>query len=192
MSLLQSIFGPSLKKVYAEVAAETGGDLVESGWLIWKRYKVVRRLGAWTTTLDYYRKVVGDGEAATSYVITRMRPPLVNRDGFQFTVYRRSIFTGIAKLLGMQDVQVGHDGFDRAFVVKTNDESKVKQLFQNNHIRDSIEEQGTVVFEFRGTVEFELSESALQFEVKEDVQDVKRLKDLFDLFDETLHTVFGK
>ena len=43
--------------------------------------------------------------------------PYVNPDGFRFKIYRKSIFTGIGKALGMQDVDIGDEEFDREFVV---------------------------------------------------------------------------
>ena len=57
----------------------------------------------WTVTLDTY--VVSTGK--TSAIYTRMRAPYVNPDGFRFKIYRKSIFTGIGKALGMQDVDIG-------------------------------------------------------------------------------------
>jgi len=68
----------------------------------------------WTITLDTYAVSTGK----TVMFFTRLRAPYVNPDRFRFTIYRRGLFSDIAKWLGMQDVVVGHEDFDRDFIIK--------------------------------------------------------------------------
>ena len=56
-----------------------------------------------------------------------MRAPYVNPEGFRFTIYRKGIFSELGKLLGMQDIEVGDPEFDEAFIIKGNDEFKVRE-----------------------------------------------------------------
>jgi hypothetical protein len=75
-----------------------------------------------------------------------MRAPYLTADGFHFTVYRQSIFSAMGKWLGMQDVTVGYENFDRDFIIKGNDEEKLRQLFSNQKVRELIAAQLEVHF----------------------------------------------
>ena len=59
-----------------------------------------------------------------------MRAPYVNPEGFRFTIYRKGLFSDLGKLLGMQDIEVGDPEFDEAFIIKGNDESKVRDALR--------------------------------------------------------------
>ena len=98
---------------------------------------MIARTGEWTVTFDTY--TVSSGKHSTTY--TRIRAPFENRDGFRFTIYRKTLFSGIGKWLGMQDVEVGHPYFDDAFIIKGNDEGKLRLLFANERIRKLIQAQ---------------------------------------------------
>src|SRR6185436_164275 len=75
-----------------------------------------------------------------------MRAPYVNPGGFRFTVYRKGMFTGLGKLLGMQDVVVGHEPFDEDFVVKGTDEARLRDLFSSERLRTLLSRQPDVKF----------------------------------------------
>ena len=60
---------------------------------------------------------------------TRMRAPYINPEGFRYTIYRKGLFSDLGKLLGMQDIEVGDPEFDEAFIIKANDEGRVRELF---------------------------------------------------------------
>jgi hypothetical protein len=116
-----------------------------------------------------------------------MRAPFVNPDGFRFTVYRKGVFSGLGKLLGMQDIEVGDPGFDEAFIVQGNDEARVRSLLADPKLRAMIADQP----EIRLTVKdsegwfgpsFPEDVDELHFQVVGVIKDVERLKGLFDLF----------
>lgn len=108
------------------------GRFVEGGFLKGDRVEVDH--GEWTVTLDSY--VVTTGKVIIVY--TRMRAPFVNPGGFRFRVYRKSIFSDLGKLFGMQDIEIGDPPFDEDFVVQATDEPSVRQLFANATIRELI------------------------------------------------------
>ena len=128
-------FGPSKDEVWRQLSQEIGAEFVEGGF--WKGSKVQAHVGPWTVTLDTYTE--SSGESHVTY--TRMRAPYVNPEGFRFTIYRKSLFSDLGKLLGMQDIEVGDPEFDEAFIIKGNDESKVRDLFANPKIRQMIQDQ---------------------------------------------------
>ncbi|HEY9226641.1 MAG TPA: hypothetical protein VIP11_08350 [Gemmatimonadaceae bacterium] len=186
MSQLRKWFGPSKDEIWHQLADQIGARFVEGSWT--KGDKVVATHGDWTLTLDTY--VVSTGH--TTMVFTRMRAPYVNPDGFRFTIYRRSIFTELGKMLGMQDVEIGLDPqFDHDFVIKGTDESKLRALFADDAVRTLVAKQP----ELRLTVKddegwfgphFPSGVDELNFAILGVIKDVDRLKDLYELFAATL------
>lgn len=54
--------------------------------------------------------------------MTRMRAPFANCEQVRMRIYRSSIFSGIGKWFGMQDIEVGSLQFDKDFIVQGSDE----------------------------------------------------------------------
>ena len=179
-------FGPSREEIWRRLSEEVGGTFVDGGF--WKDDKVEVAHGDWTVTLDRY--VVSTGKVTVVY--TRMRAPYVNPDGFRFSVYRAGLFSGIGKLLGMQDIEVGHEPFDTDFVVKGNDESKVRRLFSNPAIRDLVAAQPEIRFDVNPAEhgwfsrKYPENTDELSFMVTGVVKDIERLKQVYALFAATL------
>lgn len=179
------LFGPSRKEIWKQLAEETGGKLVEGGFLDRGKVQVAHR--NWTITLD--KQVVPAGK--TVLVFTRMRAPYVNPDGFRFTIYRKGFFSDIGKLLGMHDVEVGFQPFDDEFMIKGNDETKLRLLFQDSRLRELITVHPEIQFSVKDDEgwfgpTFPEGVDELQFRVVGVIKDVDRLKLLYELFGETL------
>jgi hypothetical protein len=186
MGFLRQLFGPSKEEIWRQLCSEIGAQYVEGGF--WKGTKVQVYHGQWTITLDTY--TVSHGKSSTTY--TRMRAPYVNKDGFQFTIYRKGIFSGLGKLLGMRDVEVGFPEFDEAFIIKGNDEEKLRALFANPRLRQLIDMQPEVHLTVRDDegwffTSFPEGVDELYFSVVGVIKDVDRLKSLYYLFAETLN-----
>ena len=136
-------FGPSKDEVWRQLSEEIGAEFVEGGF--WKGSKVQAHVGPWTVTLDTYTD--STGEIHVTY--TRMRAPYVNPEGFRFTIYRKGFFSDLGKLLGMQDIEVGDPEFDEAFIIKGNDEDRVRVLFADPKIRQMIQDQPKIRLEVK-------------------------------------------
>lgn len=186
MGLLRSLFGPSREEIWRKLCHQTGGEFVEGG-LFKGGSKVLLDHGEWTVTLDTY--TVNSNKSSTTY--TRMRAPYVNADGFRFQVYREGLFSGLGRTLGMQDVNVGVPQFDADFVIKGNDDLKLRNLFANEQIRQLIRRQPRIDLQVRddegwfGT-QFPDGVDELRFSCVGMIRDVDQLHDLYDLFAETL------
>ena len=170
-------FGPSKDEVWRQLSQEIGAEFVEVGF--WKGNKVQAHVGAWTVTLD------STSDDKGSY--TRIRAPYVNPEGFRFTIYRKSVFSDLCKLLGMQNIEIGDPEFDEAFVIKGNDEERVRALFANSKIRQMIQDQPKIRLEVKDSEgwfgpKFPENVDELFFQVVRVIKDVERLKALFDLF----------
>lgn len=186
MGMLRQLFGPNREEIWRQLCAEIHGQYVDGGF--WKGDKVQIVFGQWTVTLDTF--VVSSGKSSTTY--TRLRAPYVNKDGFRFTICRKSIFSGFGKLLGMQDVEVGYPEFDDTFVIKGNDESKLRALFANERIRQLIEMQPSIHLTVKDDegwfgAQFPEGVDELYFSVLGVIKDLDRLKSLYYLFAETLN-----
>jgi hypothetical protein len=186
MGFLRQVFGPSKKEMWKSLSEQIGAEYIDGGF--WKGDKVEARVGEWTVTLDTY--TVSNGKTSTTY--TRIRAPYVNRDGFRFTIYSKSFFSDLGKFLGMQDIEVGDEAFDRDFIIKGSDEAKVRALFQNESLRQLIQCQP----HFHLTVKddegwfgevFPEGVDELYFGVAGVIKDIDRLKGLYGIFAEVLH-----
>lgn len=185
MGVMRRLFGPSRKEIWRQLCEDIGARYVEGG--AWKSDRVEATHGDWIVTLDTY--AVSTGKVTIVY--TRMRAPYVNPDGFRFTVYRRGIFSDIGKWFGMQDIEVGHEGFDRDFIIKGTSETKLHELFANPKIRDLVTGQPEIkltVHDDEGWFGRTFPEGVdeLTFTVVGVIKDVERLKHLYELFAETL------
>ena len=184
MGTLRRLFGPSRREIWQQLSADIQGRYVSS---FWTGDKVHGTHGEWTVTLDTY--VVSTGK--TYITFTRMRAPYVNPGGFRFTIYRKSIFSGIATMLGMQDIEIGDPEFDEAFVIKGTDERPVKALFANPHIRELMEQQRNIHLTVKDDegwfgASFPDGVDELYFAVPGVIRDLDRLKLLYELFAEVL------
>jgi hypothetical protein len=185
VTFLQKLFGPSTEEIWRQLCAEIGAQYVEGGF--WKGDKVQATHGAWTITLDTY--TVSNGKTSTTY--TRMRAPFVDPESFRFTVYRKGIFSDIGKRFGMQDMEIGDEAFDRDFILKSNQESKLRELLGSSKIRELIGRQPEIYFAVKDDEGFFRSSfpegvDELYFQVVGVIKDVERLKLLYELFAETL------
>ena len=183
--LLMGLFGPSKKEVWQQLSEEIQADYIEGGF--WKGDKIQAHVDNWIVVLDTY--TVSNGKSSTTY--TRMRAPFINLDGLYFKIYREGLFSGIGKMLGMQDINVGYNQFDENFIIKGNDEDRVRRLFSNERIRSLIEVQPRMNLEIKDdegffSTRFPEGVDELYFLVPGVIRDVEQLKELYELFGEVL------
>jgi len=152
--------------------------------------KYIVRSGCWTITYDTQTPLL-----LTSYYSSqdcaRMYAGFVNRDGLRFHIYRKTLFSGIKHLLGMQDIIIGDPEFDAAFVITANKPEQAKALFSDQKLRDLISAQQMVNIRTRFdaadfTGGFGDKSDELHFEVPGAFWEVEPLKGLFELFEEML------
>jgi hypothetical protein len=178
-------FGPNRDEVWNQLAKELGGRFTPGGF--WADSAIRAKVGPWTVTLDTHSSSTGQ----TARTFTRMRAPFRNRDRFGFTLYREGIFSTVGKLLGMQDVTIGHPVFDDRFIIKGTDEATLKLLFDSDRIRQLVAEQEDIHLEIRDddgwfSEEFPEGVDELYFETAGTITDIDRLRSLYELFAETL------
>jgi len=210
MNLLKRVFGPGRNEVWKQLSDEIGAEFIKGGFF--KGCKVEARIKNWNITLDTY--TVSNGKTSVTY--TRMRAPFINRDGFRFTIYHKSLFSAVGKFLGMQDIEVGgpkfesleplfglpsyvdhqiiesgEPEFDRDFIIKSNNEPKVRALFKQLKIRELIQSQPSIQLQVKGSGgklkgDQNKRVDELYFQVTGVIKDLGRLKRLFELYEEVL------
>jgi hypothetical protein len=186
MAGLRSLFGPSREEIWRQLSAEVHGRYVE-GRGFWKGDRVEATHHAWTVTLDQY--VVSTGEVTIPY--TRFRAPFVNPSGFRFRIYRRSRLSGLGKMMGVQDIEIGDAAFDEAFIIQGNDAAKVRLLFASRRIRELVAAQPEIEFSVKDDEgwfgpKFPEGVDELHFLAHGILKDVDRLRQVYELFAEVL------
>lgn len=115
---------PKKHEVWADLAAGFEGAAVvmdRKG----RNVKEVRLpLAGRVVVLDTY--VQSTGQSSQTY--TRVRGLYSPADDFRFRVYRRSVFSELGKMLGMQDIQVGHPEVDPDWIIKASSEGRIQSL----------------------------------------------------------------
>ena len=179
------MFGPSRKEIWRQLSEEISARYVEGTF--WKGDKVEATHDDWIVTLDTY--AVSTGKVVI--VFTRMRAPYVNPGGFRFTVYRKGVFSGLARKLGMQDIEIGDEEFDRDFIIKATDEPRVRELLSSRKLRDLIALQPDLQFSVKDDEgwfgpHFPDGVDELSLVARGVVTDLERLRGMYELFSETL------
>ena len=178
-------FESSRAALWRELAQQLQGTYVQGNF--WSGDKIEISSPPWTITLDAMNVPMG---VSPSWM-TRLRAPFVNKDGLRFRLYRTGFATELAKAFGMQDVTIGDKEFDDAYVVKSNDEAKVKQLLADEKIRKLLLAQPDVRFEVKSdegwfAKHFPEGVDELYCAAEGVLKDIDKLKQLYELFAETL------
>jgi hypothetical protein len=186
MGVLRDWFGPSKDEIWSQLSQEIGADFEKGG--IFKGGKMVLSHKQWEITLDTFTEHHGNHHQT----YTRIRAPFVNADGLRFIVYRKSIFSGIGKMFGMQDIEIGDAFFDEQFIIKGQPEDQVQRLFRNPEIARLIQNQPKIYLHVKDdegwfSQKFPEGVDELYFQTSGVIKDKQRLKELFDLFSAVLN-----
>ena len=108
-------------ETWRRVAAELGINVSAGSGM--SRPTLTGTLAGFPVTIDTY--VVRSGKNSTTYTRYLVAyPPM----GFDLQLKREHAFSGITKMFGQQDVEIGDDLFDDAFLVKTSDPNRARAL----------------------------------------------------------------
>lgn len=177
----KSIFGPSKDEIWAQIATDIGGEFIQGGF--WGKDVIIYKHGEWQILLDTY--VVSAG--TSSYTVTRMRAPFVNKDDLYFKISRQGFFSSIGKFFGMQDIEIGDPFFDDQFIIKGNNPEKIKLLLADKNIQELCQRQPRIQLrikddEGRFGTDFPEGVDELCFECIGVIKETALLKSLFALF----------
>lgn len=83
-------------------------------------------------SLELYR--TGSGKNKRYY--TEINFELENKYEYTLTLYKERIWSKIGKLVGMQDIEIGDDPFDKSFIIKSNDDYFATEVLKNQKTKD--------------------------------------------------------
>ncbi len=135
MSELKKSFADARESVWAELWESLGGVYLNRDG--WRQDKLMVEHGHWRVTLDFHAH--GGYHSYAGY--TRLRAAFENPEGFRFKVTPQGLLERVGKLLGLQDVESGDPEFDRAFVVQSNDEERVKGIIDDELLRSFLRQE---------------------------------------------------
>jgi len=176
------LFGPSKREVWEQLCRETQATYVKGGFI--KTAKVEYKYGLWLIVLDEY--TVSTGKSSATY--TRIRAPFIPREHFQFHIYRKGVFSGIAKAFGAQDIATGDELFDEMYIVKSDDDWQVRRLLDDEVLRVRLLAQKSFSLHnrpqgfFLSPVKLPPGAEQLEFQIGGVIRDAARLKELFTIF----------
>lgn len=130
-----NLLGFSKHEIWSQIANDIGGEYIKDGF--WKKGVLVYKHNDWELLLDNYTQ--NSGKSSTTY--TRLRVPFINKNNLRFSIYREGFFSSIGKFFGMQDIQIGDRNFDNQFIIKGNDEFKIKHLLNDLNLKRLFNQQ---------------------------------------------------
>ncbi|MBC8137964.1 MAG: hypothetical protein H8F28_18955 [Fibrella sp.] len=118
------------RDAWDEVADAVGGVVAGRGdvWGGGPRVEAPMDGGPWTVVLDTQTVIILVGKVPVPISYARACARFLTRDGLRISVSRANPFTGIGKMFGMQDIEIGDDAFDRSFVIKGSDAEQSLRL----------------------------------------------------------------
>lgn len=169
--------------IWDAFAQETGGEYIQRKY--WNSFRTLIHHKNFKIYFDYYTYYTS-GKSTLSRTYTRVLIPFRSSSDFKFHIYKDEFVFKIAKIFGFQDVKIGKESFDKKFIIKTNNEQKLKNIFCDNHLLEQIEsfeDLSLLISKEYGIWEEELPENeyqlsfALEYHV-EDLETLHKIKDL--------------
>ena len=137
MGVLDKLFQGSRRSAWRQFSDQVDGQFVDGG--LFQSDKILVPLGNRTITIDTEKRHEDAYDTPDQFI--RIRCPFKSKDGFQITAWLHNP-TGIislAKVLGMQDIEIGDERFDRKFIVQSNDPEKARVLLLDYGLRALVE-----------------------------------------------------
>ncbi len=179
------ILGPSRDEILQSIAKTTNGEFTKGK--LFKTSCIKYTHEAWCYYLDDYSIQAGN----VPIIYTRLRAPFINKKGFDLTIYKKTIFSNIAKTLGGQDIATGDTDFDEDWIVKGSNEQLVKRILNFKNIRELIKNEEKLKIEIKRVEGKENknnqgTESQITFLVQDYMKDEERVINLITLIESLL------
>jgi hypothetical protein len=202
------MFGPSKDDVWQQFASEIGAEFIsggiKDGWYAGESKLIFHHRG-WSISLDTYQdtmfSLANDHTLQEMFTrgnpyYTRLRSQYISKDGFCFSIHHKSLIGKLIEAVGFKHTETGFENFDSEFVVKGNDENKIKELLSVSRIRyllskiNNFQLMGTDARE--GILGNDLPKDVheLRFRFQGLVTDTQELRSFLDLFVELLEQLY--
>ncbi|WP_318640243.1 hypothetical protein [Flavobacterium ardleyense] len=109
------------------------GNFIERSYWESDKVKILHRNHP--IIFDNYTEFRTSGGQNFEQKYTRVLSSFSSNSDFRFEIYPQSLLDSISKIFGAQDVKIGDKEFDRKFIIKSNDELKVKSFLKNDPVK---------------------------------------------------------
>jgi hypothetical protein len=113
---------------------------------------------------------------------TTFAAPLMNPVSLRFQIHPQDWINELGKLLGVEDVELGYPEFDKAFIIKTNEKDKLKNLFADESLRESLKKYDNFELQLAHDTETSTSPLILSFSIDKGITNPTDLQDIFHFF----------
>ncbi len=124
------------------------------------------------------------GGFESGYATTRLTAPLQTLSDFRFAIHEENFLDEAGKFFGMQDVVIGYPEFDEKFIIKTNNEAKVKALFSDSNIREVLQSltHFTLQIALHNEQDSDTKKPFLELHIEEGITDPIELRKIYHAF----------
>jgi len=123
----------SSEPIWQKFADSINGSFIDNNKWAWGSIKF--NVSNWVGVID--APTLGGGYEY-GQTFTRLRVPILNESGFSFKIYQEGFVSTVGKVFGMQDIIIEDKEFDDKFVIQSNDENKMKQIFNDMKLKSQI------------------------------------------------------
>lgn len=174
-------FISSKKEIWAQFASEIGANYHDGGFLNKDYFSYQYK--NWNFDLHTYTQ--SNGQYSSTY--TRLRVPFITKENLQLNIYEEGFFSTFGKLFNMQDIQIHDTEFDKRFIIKGNNELKIRQLLNDTKLKQAfltLKEANVKIDNGRSFLRDRYPENvnALVFECSGIINQLDNLHKLFTLF----------
>lgn len=174
------------KEFWERFASLSEGEVFEGK--AWYHDGVVVNYQDFKIIFDYFD--VWSGKI--SKPVTRCFVEFKSIDGFRFKISNEGLASKISKFFGSQDVEINQSDFDEKFVVKANNEFKIKRILANRNIRNYLNQIDKVNLELsddNGVWDGKLEKGKLQLSCffYGNTKDENQLMNVLKLFKEIIN-----
>ena len=182
MDILCCTYGPLKDENWSRIGKLAGDKHLDDRF--WETVDLLKyQHEGWEMLLDTFTLRHGERDV----VGTRVQVPFSNPQGLSFKIYRESILSSVGKLFKMQDIEIGDSAFDSKFIIKGNDEGKIKLLLDDAVLKNLMYQQPDILFEVQFEKVFKFKKVCmLYFQCEGIIRAMSQLETLFQMFAVTL------
>ena len=182
MDILCCTYGPLKDENWSRIGKRVSDKNLDDRF--WETVHLLKyQHEGWEMLLDTFTLRHGERDVSG----TRVQVPFSNPQGLGFKIYRESFLSSVGKLFKMQDIEIGDAAFDSKFIIKGNDEGKIKLLLDDAVLKNLIHQQPDILFEVQFEKVFKFKKVCmLYFQCEGIIRAMSQLEALFQMFAVTL------
>lgn len=122
------------------------------------------------------------GGFESGFETTTFAAPLINPVSLRFQLHPQDWINELGKLLGLEDVELGYPEFDKAFIIKTNEKEKLKKLFADETLRETLKKYDNFRLQLAHDTDSSTSPLILSFSIDQAITDPLQLREIYHFF----------